>query len=154
MIVTDVLEPEEAYEYVSIDDDGDALDEWDGSGSGEAGLITGVTELGTKEVEEVQQAVKYSSISSYMSKPPSLLTQNFNENKKTQEKIFKNMCNFRAQLVWSNDRRAISSYLDVDNRKYQYRLLNPNPLDCIAGYIMGGAVGDRALKRLPQRRLN
>ena len=28
------------------------------------------------------------------------------------------------------------------------------PLDCIAGYIMDDAVGEKALKRMPQRRLN
>ena len=33
----------------------------------------------------MQQVVKYSSLPSYMLKPPSLLTQGFNKNKKAQE---------------------------------------------------------------------
>ena len=49
-----------------VDDDGDALDEEDVSGTGEADVSTGVTESETKEVEEVQQYVKYASILSYM----------------------------------------------------------------------------------------
>ena len=36
LIATDVIDPEEAAEYVSIDDDGDYLDEEDESGLGEA----------------------------------------------------------------------------------------------------------------------
>ena len=70
------------------------------------------------------------------------------------EKLFKNMCYFVAQKVCSTGRRAVSSYLDADTRKYQYSLLNQNPLYQIAGYIMGDAVGDRYLKRLSQIRLN
>ena len=70
----DVIDPEEAAEYVSIDDDGDYLDENGESGLEEAGVSTGVTEVGTKDVEEVQQAVKYLSLSSYVLRPPSLLT--------------------------------------------------------------------------------
>ena len=49
---------------------------------------------------------------------------------------------------------VISTYLDVDTTKDQCRLLNPAPLEYIAVYIMEDAVGERALKRLPQRRLN
>ena len=64
------------------------------------------------------------------------------------------MCNFVAQKVCRNGRRAVSSYLDADTIKYQYRMLNQNPLYQIAGYIMGDAVGDRYLKRLSQIRLN
>ena len=41
-----------------------------------------MTEVGTKYVEEVQKAVKYYSIFSYMLKPHSLITQGFKENKK------------------------------------------------------------------------
>ena len=51
MIATDVLDSEEAYEYGSIDDDVAALDEEDESGLLEAGVSTGMTEVGTKEVE-------------------------------------------------------------------------------------------------------
>ena len=38
--------------------------------------------------------------------------------------------------------------------KHQYSLPNPTPLDCITGYITEDAVGERALKRPHQRRLN
>ena len=69
---------------ISFDDDGAVLDEEGESGSGEAGVITGVTEVGTKEVEELYQAVKYSSLLYYMLKPTSLLTHGFKDNKKSQ----------------------------------------------------------------------
>ena len=49
---------------------------------------------------------------------------------------------------------VVSSYLDVDTTKDQFRILNPTSLDFIAGYIMEDAVGDRALKILPNRFLN
>ena len=84
MIGMEILDPEEAAEDDSIDDDGDVLDEEGESGSGEAGVITGLTEVGTKEVEELYQAVKYSSLFSYVLKPTSLLTQGFKDNKKSQ----------------------------------------------------------------------
>ena len=64
------------------------------------------------------------------------------------------MCNFGSRAVWRNFIRAVGSYLDVDTRIYQYRLLNPTPLDCITGYIIEDSVGDRSLKRLPLIRLN
>ena len=64
------------------------------------------------------------------------------------------MCNFGAREECMEGRRSVSSYLDVETTKDQYRLLNPTPLDCITGYIMEDAVGDRDLKRLPQIRLN
>ena len=67
----------------------------------------------------MQQVVKYSSLSPYMLKPPSLLTQGFEENKKAQENIFKNMCNLGARAEWGDGRRAASSYIDVDTREYQ-----------------------------------
>ena len=63
------------------------------------------------------------------------------------------MCAFGAQEEWRNGRRSVSSYLDVDISNYQDRLVNPTPLDCIAGYILEYAIGDGDLKRLPQRRL-
>ena len=47
LIATDATESKEAYENVSIDDDGFDLDEEDGSGLGEAGVQTGVTQSGT-----------------------------------------------------------------------------------------------------------
>ena len=77
LISTDVLDPEEVYEDCSIDGDGATSYEEDDIGLGEAGARTGVIEVGTKEVEEVQQHVKYSSLSSYMFKPPSLLAPVF-----------------------------------------------------------------------------
>ena len=64
------------------------------------------------------------------------------------------MCNFGARSVWMNGRRVISSYLDVETIKDQYHILNPNPLDCIPGYILEDAVGDRGFKRMHHRRLN
>ena len=101
----------------SIDDDGDDLDEEDESCSREAGARTGVTEVFKKDTEEVQWAVKYSSLSSYMLKTPSLPTQGFKENNKAQEKLFNHICNFGARAEWRNSRRAVSSYLDVEIRK-------------------------------------
>ena len=50
-----------------------------------------------KEVEDVKQAVKYSSLLSYMFKPPFLLTKGFKENNKAQDKLFKNVCDFGSQ---------------------------------------------------------
>ena len=64
------------------------------------------------------------------------------------------MCNFGAQVEWRNGIIDVSYHLDVEISNNQYRLVNPSPLDCIAGYIMEDAIGDRDLKRPPQRRLN
>ena len=102
----------------------------------------------------MQWVVKYSSILSYMLEPPSLLTQGFNKNKKAQENLFNDMCNFGARAEWSNGRRDASSYLDVDISNGQYRLVNLTPLECIAGSTMEDAIDDRYLKRMHQRRLN
>ena len=55
-----------------------------------------MTEVVTKDVEEVQQAVKYSSLSSYMLKPLSLFPQGFKYNQKAHEKPFNTMFNFGA----------------------------------------------------------
>ena len=74
LIVLDILDSRESAEDGYIDNDGAASAEEDESGSGEAGMRAGVTESGTEEVEEVQQVVKYSSISYHMLKPTSLLT--------------------------------------------------------------------------------
>ena len=92
-------------------------------------MSTGVTEVVTKKVEEVHQSVKYFFIVSYMLKPTYLLTREFKNNKKAQEKLFKHMCNFGARAEWRNVRRSTSSYLDVDIRNDQYRLVNPTHLD-------------------------
>ena len=89
-----------------------------------------------------------------MLKPSKLITQVFENNRTAQEKLFKHMCNLGSRAEWRKGRSVISSYLDIDTTKDQFRLLNPTPLDCITGYIMEDAVGERALKRLPQRRLN
>ena len=59
-------------------------------------------------MREVQRVVKYSSISSNMLQPPSLLTYGFNKNKKAQEKLLKNMCNLGAWAEWRNGIRAVS----------------------------------------------
>ena len=101
----------------------------------------------------MQQAVKYSSISSYMLKYPSLLTQVIKYNKKAQEKLLKHMCNFGSPEEWGSERRAVSYYIYVETGKYQYHLLNPTPLECVVDYIMVDAVGDRALKKMHQLRL-
>ena len=153
LIATDVIDSEEEDEDGYIDNYSAASDEEDDIGLGEAGVRTGVAQSGTEEVEEVHWVLKYSSLSSYMLKTPSLLTRGVNKNNKAQEKILKNMHNFGAWVEWNNGRRAVSSYLDVDIRNDQYRLINPNPLYCISGYIVDGNIGDRALKRLPQQRL-
>ena len=78
------------------------MDEEDVSGLVEAGVITGVTDVGTKEVKEVQETVKYSSPLSYTLKPSYLLSQEFKDNKNAQENIFKHTCNFGARSVWRN----------------------------------------------------
>ena len=114
LIAMHVLYSEEEAEDGFIDNNGAALDEQYQSGLVEAGVRTCVTQSGTEQVEQVQQDVKSFSISSYMLKTPSLLAQGFNKNKKAQENIFNHMCNFRARSEWSNGRRYVSYYLDVD----------------------------------------
>ena len=89
----------------------------------------------------MQKDLKYSYFSSYMLKASHLLTQIFENNRTSQEKIFKHMCNFGAQAEWREGRIFVSYYLDVETTKYQCRLLNPTPLDCIAGYMMEDDVG-------------
>ena len=64
------------------------------------------------------------------------------------------MFNFGARAEWRNGRRSVSSYLGVQISNDQYLLVNPTPLYCITGYIMEGAIGDRYLKRLTQKKLN
>ena len=104
-------------------------------------------------MEYIQKDLKYSSLSSYMLKPSNFLTQVFNNNKTAQDKLLKHMCNFGARKKWREGRRVVSSYLEVDTTRDQCRLLNHMPLDCITGYIMEDAVGDRDLKSLPQKGL-
>ena len=55
--------------------------------------------------------------------------------------------------MWRYGRRYISSYLDFDTIKDQYRLLNLTLFDCIIGYTTEDDVGDRDFKRIPQIRL-
>ena len=88
-----------------------------------------------------------------MLKPSNLLTHGFGNNSTEQEKLFKHMCNFGARTELREGRRLVSFYLDVETTKDEYHLLNPTPLDCFTGYIMEDDIGDRALKRLLQRRL-
>ena len=102
----------------------------------------------------MQKSLNYSSLLSYMLKPSKLLTQGFENNRTSQEKLFKYMCNFGSRAEWSKGRRVISSYLDVDTTKDQCCLLNPTPFDCITRYIMDYAVCERDLNRLPQRTQN
>ena len=96
-ISTDVLDSGEAYEDVSIDNNGSALDEEDASVLGEAGVRICVTKSVTEEVEEVQRVLKYSYLSSFMLKPAYLIRQVFKKNKKSQENLFNRMCNFGAR---------------------------------------------------------
>ena len=126
LIAMEIIDPEETAKDGYIDDYGTASDEEVESSLGYVGLSTGVTWVGKKEVEEVHQAVKYSSISYYMLKHPSLIIQGFEWNNNSQE-VFNHMCNSGSQAVCNNGRRAISSYLDIDTRKHQYRLLNKTP---------------------------
>ena len=55
-------------------------------------MRTGVTEVGTKEVEDVQQSVQYSSLLYFMLKPPSLLTQGFKYNIRSHRRIYSSIC--------------------------------------------------------------
>ena len=59
----------------------------------------------------------------YMLKCPSFLTQAFLNNNKAQDNIFKHKCEFGSWEDQRSRRRSISSYIDVENNKYQYRLL-------------------------------
>ena len=89
MIYEDVLGSEDKAANSSIDHDGSALDEEDGVVLVGAGV--------TEKVEDMQKALKYSSLSSYMLKPSHLLAQVFGNNRTAQEKPFKHMCNFGSQ---------------------------------------------------------
>ena len=80
------LDSYEAAEDASIDHDGAASGEEDGSGL--VGL--GVTE----EVEDMQKGLKYFSLLFYMLKPSNLLTQGYENNRTAQERLFKHMCDF------------------------------------------------------------
>ena len=96
LISAQVPDHEEAAGGGSIDDYNYASDEQDESGLRLPGVSTGVTEVGKKYLEGVQQAVKYSSLSSYMLKPLSLFPQGFKYNQKAHEKPFNTMFNFGA----------------------------------------------------------
>ena len=78
MIITEVLDSEDAAEDGYINSDFADSDKEDDIGLVEAGVRTCVTQSVTEEVEEVQRVVNFSSLLSYMLKPPSLLTQGFN----------------------------------------------------------------------------
>ena len=141
-----VIESEEADAYSSIDHDGSDLDEEDGGGF--VGL--GVTE----EVEDMQKAVISSSLSSYMMKSSHLLTKGFENNSSAQEKIFKQIFNFGERSDWREGIIVVSYYLYVGTTKDKCRLINPMPLKFIVGFTIDDYVCDRALKKLPHRRLN
>ena len=85
LIDVGVLDSEEAAEDDSLDHDGDVSDEEYGSSLVGEGV--------TKEVEDIQKSLKYSSLSSYIMKPSHLLTPGFEKNRTAQENLFKNMCN-------------------------------------------------------------
>ena len=146
MISIYALDSEEADQYASIGHDTASLYEEDGSGL----VGKGVTE----EVKDMQKALNSSSLSFYTLKSSKLLTQVFENNSTAQDNLFKNMCNFGSREEWRKEGIVVSYYLDVDTTKDQCRLLNTTPLDCITGYIMEDSVGERALNRLRQRRLN
>ena len=146
LIAVDVLDSDEADDDASIVHDDYNLDEEDGIGLVGAGI--------TEEEGDMQKALKSSSISSYILKPSHLLTQGFGENMTSKDKLFENFFNFGERAEWREGIRVFSSYLDVDITKDQYRLLNTTPLECTTGYIMDNAVGERALNRMPQIRLN
>ena len=88
LVNVDVLDSKEEAEGASITNYDVTLDEEDGSGLVGAGV--------TEEVGDMQKALKYSSLLSYMLKPSHLLTHVFGRNKPAHEKIFKHMCNFGA----------------------------------------------------------
>ena len=56
--------------------------------------------------------------------------------------------------MWRNGRISGSSYLDVETSKYQYPIINPNPLELITGYIMDNSVCGSSSKRLPRISMN
>ena len=89
-----------------------------------------------------------------MLKTPSFLTEGFKDINKAQEKIFKNVCDFVACIAWRSKRIASRYYINVDTIECQEHLLNPIPLECITGYIMEDAVGDRNLNNMPKIRMN
>ena len=57
------------------------------------------------------------------------------------------MCCFGSQEEWSEGRRVVSSYPDVESTKDQCRILNPTPLEFIKSYIMDDTVGGRDYKK-------
>ena len=84
-----VIESKEAAEDVSFYQYDAASDEE---------VRSGLVESGVKdEMEYMKKAVKYYSLSSYMLKPSHLLTHGFKNNRKTQEKLFKQMYSFGAR---------------------------------------------------------
>ena len=121
MLAVDVLEYEEASEDASINHDGAASDEEYGSGLVGAGV--------TEEVGDMQKAVKYSYLLSYMLKPSQLLAQGFKNNRTAQKNIFKKMSNIGPGAEWTEGRIVVSYYLDIDTTKDQCYLINPTPLE-------------------------
>ena len=103
---------------------------------------------------DIQKALKSYSLSSFMLKPYHLIAKGFGNNRTAQDNLFNHMFNFGAREDCREGRRVFSYYLDVETTKDQCRILNHTHLERIAGYIVEDAVGDRDLKRIPQRRLN
>ena len=89
-----------------------------------------------------------------MFKHPSLLSKIFNKNNKSQENIFKHMCNFGERAEWRNGRIMVSYYLNVNTSNDKYRLVNPTPLECITGYIMEDVISDIALNSMTKQIIN
>ena len=89
LIAVDVLDYKEAAEDASINHDDAYLDEEDGSGLAGAGV--------TEEVGDMQKALKYDYLSSYILKLSNLLTQGFGNNMTPQEELLKHMCNLGSR---------------------------------------------------------
>ena len=97
--------------------------------------------------------MKVASILPYMLKFSSLLANGFGYNNKAKEKLFNYMCYFEARGECRSRKRAVSSYIVLDTRKYQDCFLNKTHLLRISGYIMEDVVGCRDLKNMPQIRV-
>ena len=89
LIAVDVLDSDDTAEDASIVHDDAAEIEEDGSGLVGGGI--------TEEVQDMQKALKSSSLLSYILKPSYLITHVFEKNRTEQEKLFKHMCNFGSR---------------------------------------------------------
>ena len=64
--------------------------------------------------------------------------------------LLQNIFNIGACEEWGIGRIASSSYLGVDNRKYQDCLINTTCLKCITCYTMEDYAGDDYLNHMNQ----